>query len=282
MKIVIVGGASSLAKALLPVLSEFAEVLTAGRTGCDIRMDLAAPASDINLPSGIDVVINAAADFGGKDVENLLRAEDINVLGVLKLCVACHKAQVKQFIQVSTVFALLDQASRFFNAYALSKRHADEAAQLFCSGFALPLAIIRPSQFYGTGSTARKHQPFLMSIVDKAERSENIFFYGGNDAKRNFIHVADVAQVISRVAQQGVTGSYCCQYPRDISYSEIAAAAVNAFGSNSKVEFVREQSDIPDNVLPIDDSLFRLIGYSPQISFATGMAMEASARRAAP
>jgi len=280
MKIVIVGGSSSLAQALLPVLSKFAEVLTAGRAGCDICMDLAAPAADFNLPSSVDVVINAAAAFGGKSVDDLLQAENINVAGVLKLCAASHRAQVKHLIQISSVFATLEPDSRFFSAYALSKRHADEAAQFFCSSFALPLTILRPSQFYGTGPAARKHQPFLTSIIDKAERGEDIFFYGSNDAKRNFIHVADVAHVISHIVRRGVTGSFSCQSLQDVSYSEVAAAAVNAFATGSQIKFVPEQPDIPDNILPIDDTLFRLIGHYPQISFAEGMEMEASARRA--
>ena len=47
MKIVLVGGSSSLAMALTPVLKKYAEVITAGRTGCDIQIDLAGPCDSI-------------------------------------------------------------------------------------------------------------------------------------------------------------------------------------------------------------------------------------------
>ena len=53
MKILVVGGKSSLAKALVPVLSGFAEVITAGRTDCDIYLDLNDPIENILIPSGV-------------------------------------------------------------------------------------------------------------------------------------------------------------------------------------------------------------------------------------
>jgi nucleoside-diphosphate-sugar epimerase len=282
MKIVLVGGSSSLAMALTPVLKKYAEVITAGRTGCDIQVDLAGPCDSIHFPAGVDTVINAAADFGGKDMESFLRAQEVNVTGALKLGSASVRAKVKHFVQVSSVFALLDPGSQFFNSYALLKRQADEALQLFCANFSMPLTIVRPSQYYGTGAAMRKHQPFLASIIDKAQSGDDIGFYGSNDARRNFIHVADVAKVISSVVFQKVVGTYSCQSLSDIRYSEIAAVAVGTFGSSSKIEFASDKPDIPDNVLTIDDTLYRLIGHGPEISFQEGMAMEALARRAAP
>jgi len=76
-----------------------------------------------------------------------------------------------------------------------------------------------------------------------------------------------------------VEGIYACMYPRNVSYSEIAAAAVAAFGSTSVVKFVRDKPDVPDNVFEIDDSLYRRIDYSPQISIALGMQKAAAHRK---
>jgi UDP-glucose 4-epimerase len=50
MRILIVGGTSSLAQALDQTLSKFAEVITAGREGCDAHLDLSDPAETIALP----------------------------------------------------------------------------------------------------------------------------------------------------------------------------------------------------------------------------------------
>ena len=113
MKILIVGGTSSLGCALKPVLSEIGEVITAGRKECDIRLDLNDPIEKITLPNNIDAVIHTAAHFGGKTVEEILEAENVNVLGTLKLCQAAVQAKAKHFILISSMFSCLNKNSAF-------------------------------------------------------------------------------------------------------------------------------------------------------------------------
>ena len=278
MRILIVGGTSSLARALKPALSEFAEVITAGRTGCDIFLDLGNLSASIELPRDIDVVVNTAAHFGGVGFEEMLQAEGVNVLGTLKLCKLCSNAQIKQLVLISSIFSDLDRRSSFYDIYSLSKRHSDEIAELYGSIFGLPLTILKPSQFYGVGDAYRRHHPFLFRIIDQAEKNEDICIYGGNDARRNFIHVEDVVRIIALVIQRGIVGIFACAYTRNVSYSEVAAAAIRAFDSKSGIKFDKEQPDIPDNIFEADDSLYRLIDYYPQISISLGMMKEAEYR----
>jgi nucleoside-diphosphate-sugar epimerase len=281
MRILIVGGTSTLAHVLKPVLSEFAEVITAGRTGCDVHLDLSDPVGNIELPENIDVVINTAASFGGKGFDEMLQTESVNVLGVLKLCQSCTKAQIKQLVLISSIFACLDKGSRFYSIYSLSKKHSDEVAQLYSAMFGLPLTILRPSQFYGVGEAFRKHQPFLFTINDKAENDEDILIYGSNDALRNFIHVEDVAKIIALVIQRKIEGTHVCMNIENVSYSQIATAAIEAFKSKSTIKFIKERPDIPNNIFEMDDSLFRLIDYYPQISISLGMKKEVAHRKMA-
>jgi len=281
MRIVIVGGASSLGQALKPVLSEYAEVITAGRRGCDIHLDLTAPAELMALPQGIDAVINTAARFGGESFADMVEAENVNALGVLKLCHACSNARVGHLVQISSIFACLDPASPFYGVYSSSKRHGDELAQLFSTRFGLPLAILRPSRLYGVGQAQRKHHPLLSAIIDKAEKSEEILIHGSNDALRNFLHIDDLAEIVSRVVRRKIVGAYNCTNVEDVRYSEIVGAAIEAFGSRSTMRFLTERPDIPDSIFPLDDSLYRLIDYSPKISISLGMTMEAARRRIA-
>ena len=278
MRILIVGGNSSLAGVLKPLLSEFAEIITADLAGCDLYLDLTDPMEKIVIPEHIDVVVNLAASFGGKSFEEIFQAENVNVLGVLKLCNACTKAQIKQLVLISSIFASLDITSPFYSIYSVSKKHSDEVVQLYSQMFGLPLTILRPSQFYGVGETQRKHQPFLSAIIDKAANGEDIFIYGSNDALRNFIHVEDVAKIIALVIQRKIEGTYDCANIANVRYSEIVAAAIEAFGSKSIIKFVEEQPSIPNNIFKLDDTLFRLIDYYPQISISLGMKKEAAQR----
>jgi nucleoside-diphosphate-sugar epimerase len=128
MKILIVGGTSSLALTLAPLLSGYHEVVTAGRKNCDIYLDLANAEESLALPDDIDVFIHTAAHFGGKGDHEILEAENINVLGTLKLCQAASKAKAKHFIFISTIFTAMEKSSPHFTIYALSKKHAEEMA----------------------------------------------------------------------------------------------------------------------------------------------------------
>ena len=279
MKILLTGGGSSLAQVLRPELASFAEILTAGRSGCDVKLDLAWPAERFELPDGVDAVIHLAAHFGGKDFASMLAVEEVNALGALKLAHACNRAGVGQLVQISSIFAGLSDESPFFNSYALSKRHAEEVAQLYCRSVGLPLAILRPAQLYGEGGSFRRHQPFLYALLDSVQRGEDIVLYGRNDAQRNFIHAADMAEIIARVVQQRIEGHYECASLTNVRFSEIAAAAVAAFGSASTIRFDADKPDIPDNAFAADDTLYHHIGFFPQISLVEGLAREAVRRR---
>ena len=280
MKILLIGANSSLSSALKPMLVEFAEVVTAGRSDCDVHLDLSDPIDEIQIPTDSDVVINTAAHIGGNSAREMIAAENINILGTLKLCHACTRSSVNQFVQISSIFAELDPTSPFYNIYSLSKKQGDEAAQLYAASYDLPILIIRPSQLYGVGEAYRKNQPFLYAMMDRAQHNQDIVIFGSNDALRNFIHVEDVAMAIKRAVQGGLIGSYACTYPENMRYSSFASTIISAFNSRSHILFAPEKPDIPDNAFAFDDALFKAIDYFPQISFATGMATEATHRMA--
>lgn len=278
MRILLVGGTSSLARSLQPLLAPFAEVTTAGRHGCDLELDLT---GGVTIPSGFDVVINTAAHFGGNSAEDMLEAERVNVIGALRLCSASRESGASRFVQVSSMFAELQPASPFFNSYSLTKRQGEEITRLYAARHGLALAIVRPSQMYGSGDAHRQKQPFLYALMDKASNNEDIVFHGTHDAERNFIHVDDVAQVLALTVMQGVEGTYNCAYPEDVGYSRVARAAIAAFGSSSTVRFDEAMPDIPDNVFPMDNSLYEKLGFTPAISIEAGMHKEATERGAA-
>ncbi|WP_234679186.1 NAD-dependent epimerase/dehydratase family protein [Bradyrhizobium monzae] len=279
MRVLIVGGTSSLAQALIPLLRDHCDVLTAGRRGCDVELDLRS--HDIRIPGGIDCVVNMAAAFGGKDFSDTLQAVDVNVLGLMRLCHASSIANAKHFVHISSISADLSSGSPFFGAYSLSKKHSEDVAQICGRELRLPIAVLKPSRIYGVGERFRKHQPFLYAIMDKAQRHEDIDFFGSNDALRNFIHAQDMANIVSAVMAMKLEGVYRCVNADNVSYSQIAAAAISAFASRSKVRFLRDKPDIPSNAFACDETLFRLVDYFPRISIALGMQMEAAHRRLA-
>ena len=271
MKILIVGGNSSLAQVLRPVLESFADVLTAGRSSCDIDMDLTWPVGKFILPCGLDVVINTAAHFGGQDFDDIFQAESVNVLGSLNLCEAASKAGAKHFVSISSTSAYLDSTSEYYGSYAITKKQSDEIVQLYCAKVGLLYTILRPSQLYGELNTFRKHQPFLYHAIDRVKKNEDIIIYGSRNPLRNYLHAGDFCEIISRIVKNRVQGLYACTSPVDIGLLEVANTVIKVAGTSSKVVFNKEMKDIPDNIFNFNDSLYRLIDYFPTITIVEGI-----------
>lgn len=267
-RIFIIGANSAFAKEVIPVLAKDNTVITAGKKDCDVYCDIT---ETITIPEKIDVIINFAANFGGKSDEEIINAQKTNSFGILNVCIAAKKAGVKHIINISSIFALLDEKSPYYSIYAITKKHADELAQHYCRINKIPLTIIRPSQIYGDSNSFSKHQPFFYLIIDKAQNGEDILIYGKNDALRNYIHHADLSETISRIVAKRLEGIYSCMYPSDVTYSQIAHTAQKIFNKGGKVIFLKDKPDIPNNIFTKDMSIYEKIDYHPQISIETGL-----------
>ncbi|WP_309640373.1 NAD(P)-dependent oxidoreductase [Flavobacterium sp.] len=271
MKVLIVGGTSSIAQALQPKLAEFCEVITAGRTNCNITLQLSDSIENITFPNDVDVVIHTAAHFGGKTAAEIIEAENINVLGTMKLCQAAVNASVKHFMYISSIFSNASPNDNNYSVYSISKKHSEELATYYCSLNNLPLTILKPSHLYGLQDGFRKHQPFFYSILDKAKNNEDLSLYGNNDPIRNFLFIEDLTDIIVKVMQQKVTGSFSCTQMNDVTYTQIAAAAYKIYGTNGKVSFLNDKPDIPSFKYDKDDALYQKIGFFPQVNLEQGI-----------
>ena len=278
MKVMVVGHRSNLSKALIPFLSSFADVVLAGRSDSDVVLDLCGPLDKFVIPSGLDVVINLAACFGGTDTADIDRSMETNVLGAYKLAQACTANGVKTLLQVSSIFSHLTDSSPFYSSYALSKKYMEKLLEMYCKSAELNLTIVRPTQLYGEGDEFRKHQPSIYRMLDQAQNGEDVVIYGKNDALRNFMHVDDAAKTIALAVSQELFGSYDSMNLSNIRLSDIANAALSAFDSSRSVIFDVGKPDIPDNIFNIDTSIFGRLGFLPQISMDQGMVREAVRR----
>lgn len=275
-KILIVGANSSLAKELIPKLNNYYKVVTAGRDNCSIYCDVTEP---LLFPEGLDIAIHLAANFGGKSDEEIVNALKTNVLGTLNVCQAAKKANIKHLIIISSIFTLLDEQSPFYTIYSLTKKQADEMAQFYCKLNNISLTILKPSQIYGDDNKYKNNQPFFYHIMDKVENGENIEIYGNNDALRNYIHCDDVAEIITRIVDKNILGTYNCANPNNVSYSQIAKTAYKMFKNKGEIVFLTDKLDIPDNIFEKDCSLYEKINFYPQIDIEDGIKRIVSYRK---
>ncbi|SFL45275.1 NAD-dependent epimerase/dehydratase family protein [Pelosinus propionicus] len=269
--IAVVGGTSSLAKYLIPALSKKNAVISLGRKDCDLYCDLQDDLESMVIPADTDVVVHIAAAFNGKTDEEIIKTEEINAIGTLKICMAAKKANVKHLILISSQSVVLSEESLYYSIYSIAKRHAEELATYYCRLNHLPLAILRPSQIYDDKGHFRKHQPLIFLMADHAEKGSNIEIYGRNDALRNYIHVEDFVEIILRTIDKNCEGIYSCNYPKDVTLSEIAKTAQLSFNNGGDIVFLHDKPNIPDNIFDNQIELYEKIDFYPQIDIATGM-----------
>ncbi|MEG1625778.1 NAD-dependent epimerase/dehydratase family protein [Pseudomonas sp.] len=273
MKSLVVGSTSVIGKAVVQALSRHGPVRSAGRRGADIPFDLSQPITPI-CNERFDVVVLAAADFGGTQPEDLVRAELVNAVGALSACRLAEQCGARHFILLSSRSASYQPTDPYFGIYSLSKRHAEEVVSLYCQARGMALSVLRISQVFDSQGQCRPHQPLLYAIADAAQAGRPVNLYGSNDARRNYLHLDDLAEICARVAEQGISGLHNCCHPETPRLSEIAQAAFEAFGTPADIRFVPEKSDIPD--LPsfaCANELFSRIGFIPQIDIRRGFEM---------
>lgn len=270
MKSLVVGSTSAIGKAIARELSRYGQVKLAGRRDADVIFDLSSQVP-CACDEGFDVVVLAAADFGGGQPDDLIRAERVNSVGTLAACRLAEQCGARHFILLSSRWASHQAADPYFGIYSLSKRHAEEVASLYCQERGMALTVLRISQVYDSGEQCRPHQPLLYAIADKAQAGQAVELYGSNDARRNYLHLSDLAEVCARLAELGIAGLYNCGHPESPRLSEIAQAAFEAFGKPVDVRFLPEKSDIPD-LPPFDcaHELYKRIEFTPQIDVRRG------------
>jgi len=148
VRILIIGSTSVIGKALAVRLAHLGEVRLAGRREADILFDLAEWRELPESGELFDVVMHVAADFGGSTDDDYIRAELVNAVGTLSACKLAHRTRAKHFIFLSSISATYQASDPHYGIYALTKRHAEEVAQFFCSERNVALTILRPTQVY--------------------------------------------------------------------------------------------------------------------------------------
>jgi len=270
MKILMVGATSVIGQCAATNLRSIGEVWLAGRRGADFHFDLRQWERQPEIEEAFDVVIHVAADFGGGTNDDFVRAEVVNAAGTLSVCRLAQHVQAKHLVLMSSISAAYRPGDPYYGIYALSKRHSEEVAGFFCAERGLPLTVLRPSQVYDAAGECRRHQALLYVMADRAEAGQDINLYGMHDALRNYIYLDDLAEVCCRVVEGTHTGTFALGHPKSVKLSEMANAALAAFGKGGSLRFMADKPDQAD-LPPIDDNtLYRQIDYWPKVDIGEG------------
>ncbi len=270
-RILIIGSTSVIGRALGQRLARSATVHFAGRREATIAFDLLDWQAEFAPSAPYDLVVHVAADFGGPTPAEMARAEVANAAGTLQACRLAHATGARRFVLVSSIFATYPQDHPLQTIYALSKRHGEETATLFCATHAMALTILRPTQVYDAAENCRQHQAMFYRMVDHAAAGRDIVIYGSTDPRRNYLYLDDLVEVLERTISREIAGTFACAHPQSPRLSEMASAAFAAFERGGRVVFDPTRPDIATMPPVTDFSLYPRIDYTPRVELARGM-----------
>ncbi len=271
MRILITGGNSSVGSSLKDALEPKHEVFTAGRRNCDIIWNWDDDPSNWKCPLDTDVIIHTAAAFGGINFSEIEETVKINLLGSLKTSEFAKINKVRHFVNISSIFALIDNLSDYYSFYSLTKKQAEEILALNLKGSHVRFVNLRPSQLYGVAQSFSKHQPFLYSIIEKCQKGERIELFGEKSPLRNYLFIDDFVEIIKRVVDYRIQGDFDCLFPENTNFQEIAEISMKFFKTPEMLCVKNDKPNISDNIFDYSDDLYNLIGYTPNINIEEGI-----------
>jgi UDP-glucose 4-epimerase len=117
----------------------------------------------------------------------------------------------------------------------------------------LPLAILRPTLIYGDKDPHNGYGPNRFRRL--AAKGEAITLFGEGEEKRDHVHIADVAAMVSAVLQQRSTGTLNIATGKSTSFREVAEMVAALSGGSVEIRTTPRQNPITHRHFDIIDCL---------------------------
>lgn len=185
-----------------------------------------------------DIIINFAAESHvDRSISNPAVFAETNIIGSLTLLDGAHHLWYRhnykgnRYIQISTdeVYGSIDNTSDFFSEesdlrpnspYSASKAGADMMVRAFIKTYGIPAIITRCCNNYGPYQNTEK---FLPTCITNALQDKPIPVYGDGSNIREWIHVLDHCNALTKVLYYGKPGEiYNIGSNEEISNIELA------------------------------------------------------------
>jgi dTDP-glucose 4,6-dehydratase len=112
----------------------------------------------------------------------------------------------------------------------------------------------------------------LPNFITQAFRGEPLTVHGDGSQTRSFCYVTDLVDGLIRLAASDVTGPVNVGNPAEVTILEFAREIIRLTGSRSEVRFVERPSDDPELRRPDITRARTLLGWTPKIDRAAGLA----------
>jgi UDP-glucose 4-epimerase len=157
-------------------------------------------------------------------------------------------------------------------SYGIHKLAIEQYLHLYQALHGLEYCILRMANPFGERQRPDGSQGAIAVFLDKALRGEEIVVWGDGTVVRDYVYVQDVARAFCLAAEHTApAGIFNIGSGEGRSLQQVLGAVEELLGRPVRRRYVAGRPfDVPVNVL--DPTLAaRLLGWSPQVSFAEGL-----------
>ena len=157
------------------------------------------------------------------------------------------------------------------NMYGWSKLQADQLITEFSERFALSSTILRISNVYGVGSRNNDQQGIIPYLLKAAISGSTFTIWGDGEAKKDYVFVADLIELLEKVILKGCCGLYNVSYGKSYSLNELIDIIERITGKPLKVTYA-EMFKWDNPMVYIDNSkVIKELGWSAKIDVEQGI-----------
>lgn len=168
-----------------------------------------------------------------------------------------------------------DHQTNPISPYGITKLAVERYALMYHRLFNLPATVVRPSNAFGEGQLPDRGQGFIANAIAAILRNEAVTVFGGDQIVRDYVHVADVADGIVAVLEQGQPGRcYNIGSGTGRTTNEVLAL-ISVLAQQAGMTTIVEQRplrgfDVPVNVLDCT-RIQTDTGWAIKVGFAEGL-----------
>jgi UDP-glucose 4-epimerase len=249
-----------------------------------VEGDLRDAAAVHRAVAGVDGVFHEAALRSvPRSVDDPLSSNEVNVTGTLVLLLACREARVRRVVYASSSSVYGDDPTlpkvetlptQPISPYAVSKLAAEHYCQTFARLYGLETVSLRYFNVFGPRQNPEsKYSAVIPRFLAQALAGEPLEVHGDGEQSRDFTYIDNVVRGnLLAMETPGVSGevfNVACGTRH--SLLAIADAIADFLGRKLARTHVASRAGDVRHTLADIGKAERLLGYRPDVDFATGM-----------
>ena len=204
-----------------------------------------------------------------------------NLMPTIGLLETMRKLRIPKLVYLSsggTVYGIPetvptpeDHSLRPMNSYGIVKVAIENYIRMYGANEGMATTIIRPSNAFGPRQGHMGIQGVVATFLQRLRLGEPLQVWGDGTVVRDYIYIADLADLVARAVLSPQTGVYNAGSGIGLSIKEVISTLEGITGRTAQVDYRAVRAvDVPRSVLDISRAL-KDLGWEPRTPFAEGV-----------